>query len=300
MSTNCIGYDGTAKTSSKIYIGVNGIARQCAVGYVGVNGIARQIFPVITIPTVSGAESYEYDGTKKTVTISNVDSDYVNVSGITQATNVGNYTITVSLKDSYATWTDGTKAPKTYSWGITAKRLSIPTVSGNYYYNGNVRSAVISSYDTNLIAQSGMTQSTLVGTFTITFALKDPTNYCWSDGTTEDKNANWKIMKTSVSVSISGSYTCWYQRSGSTSTPHFAYVTFSATNAAGEPIKLYYDGHCTSREGWKVNETETGFEIIRDYGQPNGSETFNVGLSSNSNHSGSSTTITVTYEGTRI
>ena len=84
----------------------------------------------VSIPSVSGATSFTYDGTEKGITLDDLESDYVTITDQT-ATNAGSYTCTVSLTDTQKTvWTDLTIAPKTFSWSI-AKASAECTLSKN-------------------------------------------------------------------------------------------------------------------------------------------------------------------------
>lgn len=64
--------------------------------------------------------TFEYAGDEIVSDGSNFDSNKMNVSGDIKATNVGNYSITVSLKDkdNYE-WKDGTTADLVLNWSIT-------------------------------------------------------------------------------------------------------------------------------------------------------------------------------------
>ena len=64
--------------------------------------------------------TFEYTGDEIVSDGSNFDSNKMNVSGDIKATNVGNYSITVSLKDkdNYE-WKDGTTADLVLNWSIT-------------------------------------------------------------------------------------------------------------------------------------------------------------------------------------
>ena len=64
--------------------------------------------------------TFEYTGDEIVSDGSNFDSNKMNVSGDIKATNVGNYSITVSLKDkdNYE-WKDGTTADLILNWSIT-------------------------------------------------------------------------------------------------------------------------------------------------------------------------------------
>ena len=83
----------------------------------------------LTIPTVTGT-SYTYDGTLHSPTITGFDDEYMTKSGDLSATNAGDYTIIISLKDpvNYQ-WDDCSQTPKTFSWNIAKATISKPTLS---------------------------------------------------------------------------------------------------------------------------------------------------------------------------
>ena len=65
-------------------------------------------------------DTYEYTGDEIVSDGSNFDSNKMNVSGDIKATNVGNYSITVSLKDkANYEWKDGTTTDLVLNWSIT-------------------------------------------------------------------------------------------------------------------------------------------------------------------------------------
>ena len=95
------------------------------------------------------------------------------------------------------------------AWISSKISVNIPTLSGTYTYAKNTAQTVtISSYDTTLISQSGTQTATNAGTYEVIFSLKNPREYCWSDGSSADKRVSWTINKRSITVpSVSGTYT---------------------------------------------------------------------------------------------
>lgn len=155
----------------------------------------------LTIPTVTG--SFIYDGTSKSPTISDFDSNTMVEGGTTSAINVGTYTVTFDLNDSSNyKWSDNTTSQKSGTWAITTEVVEIPTVSGSFTYDGTSKSATITDYDPNTTTQGGTASATDAGTYTVTFDLNDP-NYKWSDNTTSQKTGTWSIAKADQTITLS-------------------------------------------------------------------------------------------------
>ena len=82
----------------------------------------------VSIPSAYG--SFTYDGTTKTVTIDGYDSTLCTRSGTASAIAAGTYTVTFTLKnDTFMKWSDGTAAPKSYSWTIAKRNLNTATIA---------------------------------------------------------------------------------------------------------------------------------------------------------------------------
>jgi len=153
----------------------------------------------ITIPTISNTTK-TYNAGAQAPTIANVDPDYVTQSGTTSATNAGNYTVTWALvyPDS-TTWTDGTNTNKTGSWTIGKMSLTIPSISSAKSFSfieGTTRSVTVANFNSTYENQSGTTSTSALGTYTITWSLKNTNNTQWSDKTTANKTATWSIVWT--------------------------------------------------------------------------------------------------------
>lgn len=153
----------------------------------------------ITIPTISNTTK-TYNAGAQAPTIANVDPDYVTQSGTTSATNAGNYTVTWALvyPDS-TTWSDGTNANKTGSWTIGKMSLAIPSISSAKSFSfieGTTRSVTVANFNSTYENQSGTTSTSALGTYTITWSLKNTNNTQWSDKTTANKTASWSVVWT--------------------------------------------------------------------------------------------------------
>ena len=159
----------------------------------------------VAIPYITG--SYTYNGNNQAPNIYNLDSTYVSISGSTSATNAGSYTITCSLNNSTnTTWSDSSTATKQLSWSISALKLTIPTVTGSYTYNGNNQSPTIKNLNSTYVTTSGTTSASAPGTYTVTASLISKTNTQWSDGTTANKSFTWEIKKAALPFNVSSVY----------------------------------------------------------------------------------------------
>ena len=153
----------------------------------------------VTIPTISNTTK-TYNAGAQSPTIANVTSGYVTQSGTTSATNAGNYTVTWALVYPDSTvWTDGTNANKTGSWTIGKMSLTIPSISSAKSFSfieGTTRSVTVANFNSTYENQSGTTSTSALGTYTITWSLKNTNNTQWSDKTTTNKTASWSIVWT--------------------------------------------------------------------------------------------------------
>ena len=222
LQSNSLIYDGTTKTptwrnydSNQLTIG--GTTQATAQGtynatftpkanYQWSDGstAAKTISWIIGSPTTVAAPTVAakltYTGAAQSPTWNDYDSTRLTIGGTSSATNAGIYSATFTPKSGFA-WVDGSTSAKTVSWTIDKASLAIPTVTNtSFSYDGNSHTPVIGSYNTNLITVTGNTAQTSVGTYTITFALKNSTNYQWSDGTNANVSKSWTINKASLST----------------------------------------------------------------------------------------------------
>jgi len=161
----------------------------------------------VSIPTITG--SFVYDKSVHNASISGYDNNWMTQTGIISETNSGDYTVTWDLIDkenSY--WTGGTVSPKSGTWSIAVRKLTIPNVIGTYTYNGGSQEAQIDGFDENYESKSGDLSGTNVGDYRIVFSLLDNENTAWSDDSIVDKYGDWSIAKLALTIpGVSGSYT---------------------------------------------------------------------------------------------
>lgn len=81
--------------------------------------------------------------------------------------------------------------------------VPVPTLgSSNYTYTGAAITPTVTGYDSTLMIRAGRINAIDAGTYTTTYKLRDPLNYRWADGTTEDKTLYWSINKARYSLYV--------------------------------------------------------------------------------------------------
>lgn len=118
----------------------------------------------------------------------------------------------------------------TVRWVMNRMTISIPSVSGNFIFDGTEKTAVVSQYDSRYVRVTGTT-GTAVGTYTVTAHLLDTANTKWSDSTTEDKTFQWSIS--AEGVEIPSLVETSFQYTGSTITPEVTNLNSSKVTVTG-------------------------------------------------------------------
>lgn len=149
------------------------------------------------------SSSFTYDGTTKTQTVQSVvlngttlteGDDYIVTNNT--ATDAGTHTLVVAGNGNYT-------GEVTANWSIAVRKYPKPTVTAHPTYTGSAQSPTLSGYVPASMTQTGDTQATNAGSYTLTISLNDTTNNAWSDNTTSAVNLAWHISKASGSVSVS-------------------------------------------------------------------------------------------------
>lgn len=95
----------------------------------------------------------------------------------------------------------------TLGWEETPPKAGVPIPSTDSSFTwklGKTHTPSVPGYDPEVMEQSGDTSAANVGTYEITYSLKDPDSYQWEDGTTEPKTVTWKINRNNnLSASLS-------------------------------------------------------------------------------------------------
>ena len=158
----------------------------------------------ITIPTVTDTLKI-FTGNAQSPTITNAPStSLVTLTGTTSATNYSAtpYSFTYTIKNTNAyEWANGSTAPLTFTWSISKKSITKPTIDTahgtTFDYDGEVK-YLKWYYLTDkpvTVTNNGRTE---VGEQTVTISLNDKNNMQWTeDGTTTD--LTWTLTVNAVS-----------------------------------------------------------------------------------------------------
>ena len=122
-------------------------------------------------------DTYEYTGDEIVSQDSNFDLNKMNFSGDIKATNVGNYSITVSLKDkdNYE-WKDGTTTDLVLNWSITQATPNYTVPTGLTSVKGKILADVV--LPTGFTWNAPATVLTVgTNTYKATYTPVDTTNY---------------------------------------------------------------------------------------------------------------------------
>lgn len=145
--------------------------------YTGTFSVAFTIKKAILEKVTLVKDTYEYTGDEIVSQDSNFDLNKMNFSGDIKATNVGNYSITVSLKDkdNYE-WKDGTTTDLVLNWSITQATPDYTVPTGLTSVKGKVLAdvALPAGFTWNTPA-TVLTVGT--NTYKATFTPVDTTNY---------------------------------------------------------------------------------------------------------------------------
>ena len=171
---------------------------------------------IAMIPSAS-PQTVMYDGTYHTVgfdeneednsfIIAGFDPDIMMYSGSTREINVGEYELTISLKDvNSCTWSDGTIENKVLIWRITPKivLLDKPYLADySFVYDGLTHTPEIIHQKNLGMTIGGTTNAVKAGNYTIIISLAEDKNiiYLWGDETNDDIYLNWTIEKNKVKI----------------------------------------------------------------------------------------------------
>lgn len=141
---------------------------------------------------------FTYSGDRKTITVLNVDTNYMTETGTKSEVNAGEYQVVYHLTNTLrAKWADGSVEDVVITWKIDRKKLTATqsniSKTGDFTYDGYNKYIKnnLTNIDENYHDLTGDISGREAGDFTVTVAPKS--NYCWSSGTFEPKTFNWKI-----------------------------------------------------------------------------------------------------------
>lgn len=171
--------------------------------YIWANG-TREIYSVewsINVLKVSkpslNDDLYEYTGEIITPTWNNYNEDYMSISGQINGTDVDTYTTVFTLNKS-CIWADDNTSPYSIDWQIIPAKLSYPSTSSQFTYDGQSHSPVWVNYDENKLTIGGTYEATAKGDYIATFVPK--ANYTWDDGTRTTYSVSWSIIGRAITI----------------------------------------------------------------------------------------------------
>ena len=149
--------------------------------------------------------NYTYDGTVKSVDFNSSDENLnkVTITGISSATDAGEYTLTASIIDTEHYDFGSNLTEQNITWNIDRSPTAIlPQQKGTLTYDDTVKQPeweyvsgeeTIDGYDSLKLTLSGFSSATNAGEYDAVFT---PTsNYAWEDGTFESKVVTWSIQE---------------------------------------------------------------------------------------------------------
>ena len=132
--------------------------------------------------------------------------------------------------------------------GVTVAKISVtkPSLAATTVYTtGSAVGPTIKNYNSTYMTQSGITSTSTLGTYKLTWTLKDTSKYQWSDGTTGAYSINWTCAGGTISITWT-----W---------------TWSAGNSNG-----WNTSYITYKNKWSDYSTGSGYTKIAGPCQPSG------------------------------
>ncbi len=223
------------------------------------NVMYRRYEVIKKVPTLA-SDTITFNGNNQSPTINNYNSTSMVLSGDTSKRDVGNYTVTITPADGWA-WQDGTQTPLNLNYSITKMSLAKPYLSNaSKTFNNASQSPTVNSYNSTWETQSGTTSSTNVGSWTVTWKLKEPANTQWADKTVADVTGTWSIAVLKLTKPTYKSGNATYDGKAKTlavnnynSTYMTQGGTTSATNAGS--YSATYTLKSTTNTKWSDNTT---------------------------------------------
>ena len=186
---------------------------------------------VVEVPTVL---DLVYNGQPQSP-FASYDETSISLANDVSKINAGTYLVKLVLLDKEdSKWPNGTQEDKIIEWTIKKKKLSVPTVTGSFSYDGTTKTPTISEYDSTYIS-AWFASATNAGTYTVIFSLKDKNNTEWEDGTTADKTGTWSIGKQTVPVPSATNFPTY---NGNSQSPTWVNYDTSLMTISGDTSKV--------------------------------------------------------------
>ena len=151
---------------------------------------------------------FNYNRLAQGLTVSNFDEAYMSQSGTVSATNARDYSAVYELKSKVnTTWSDGSTGDVVIPWRINVLKLAKPAAAVNeFVFDGDTKSVAISGYNNNYMNESGVKSASLVGSYSVIYALLDGANTSWEDGSTANVTVDWAIIKRELTAAQSSGF----------------------------------------------------------------------------------------------
>ena len=147
----------------------------------------------VNTPTIK-TKDYNYTGEIITPVVDGFNEEIMNATGDVSASEIGNYNIVYTLKDTNNYVFVNEVEEYTLTWNITKGKLLKPTLDpATYAYTGKEVRPTLKNYDEKIMTLGGIVVGEPVGKYTLKVSLKDKTMYTWEDGTTDDIELVWTI-----------------------------------------------------------------------------------------------------------
>ncbi len=164
------------------------------------------ISPKVIDNPVLEQTSYVYGATVYIIReIKGYNSDTMVMGGTETASDVGNYTTTITPKSNYI-WGNGNDDAHSYTWKITPKLLEKPVQSDNYtfVYSGSSITFIPSKFNSDQMKISNNSQ-TEIGKYVATVSPIS-SNYKWNDNTSSPVEYKFEIIHPGVVAKDGTSY----------------------------------------------------------------------------------------------
>lgn len=166
--------------------------------HVYVNGVMVYESTVyVAKPTISGA--YTFDTLEHKAVINNTNEDAYVISGVTNASAAGIYTVKFTLNKGYA-WKDESTDPIELKWSIAKRVISVPKLNATSFVwvEGAQHGVIVNGIDTTYVSQSGDLSQTdnsnnIGAQHAVTWSLKYPASTTWTDGSNSNKSQTWAV-----------------------------------------------------------------------------------------------------------
>ena len=178
----------------------------------------------VAVPTLKEDQSFVYNRTVQTLLFEGFDNSIMNIANNSKI-DAGDYVAEVSLKDS-ANYEWASSDDLTFDWIIEQAELELLSVSGDFDYDGTLKTAVVNygTHDANIFSVSNNAK-TDAGDYKAVIEIID-NNYKWKDLQSNVIELDWSIAQAEIdALSVTGNYTY----NGSLQTAVVDYKTYDET-----------------------------------------------------------------------